>query len=226
MHIVLVHGMGGSASSWSSVAPLLDVRGISYSIADNWSQSLAEDVATVERLIADASEPVLLVGHSYGGAVITGAGRHADVRGLVYVSAFGPAEGETINSIVESYPPATVSTFFDRGDDGAWIPQDGPAAREALAWDVPDEIWLREQHDKRVSSNEIFRTPAGVPAWASKPAWYMVATQDQHIVVEAQRDMAARMNATVVDVGTTHAIQHVQPQCVVDTIEQAIAMLS
>lgn len=226
VHVILVHGMGGSPASWSSVVPLLEAEGIAHSVADNWSQSLAEDVANVEALIDAAGAPVLLVGHSYGGAVITNAGRRDAVRGLVYVAAFAPAEGETVNGIVESYPPAAVSTFYDRGPNGEWIPQDGPEVRKALAWDVPEDVWARNQQDKRVSSDAIFKEPTGAPAWAAKPAWYVVATQDQHILVRAQREMAARMSATVIEADTTHAVPHVDPQRVVEAIVQARAALS
>ncbi len=141
MHVILVHGAGGSERTWSLVAPLLAERGISYAVADNPSQSLSEDVESVRTLIDAAPAPVLLVGHSYGGAVITNAGRHAAVRGLVYVAAFAPAEGESVQKIVNSYPAALVNSFMTRGPRGEWIPDGRPEARAELAWDIPDEIW-------------------------------------------------------------------------------------
>lgn len=223
MHVILVHGMGGSPASWSSVAPMLEARGIAHSVADNLSQSLHDDAAGVRALIDAADDDVLLVGHSYGGAVISNAGTHPRVRGLVYVAAFAPDAGQTVNELVESYPPAPVSAFFTRGPDGEWIPDDSPAARAALAWDVPDEIWARRHDDRRVSSDEIFRTVTPDPAWRLQPTWYIVATRDQHIPVESQRDMAARMDAAITEVSTSHAVPHVAPDTVVDVIESALA---
>lgn len=226
MHVVLVHGAGGSASAWSLVTPLLDERGIPHSVADNPSQSLEEDVERVTALIDARPGPVLLVGHSYGGAVITNAGRHQAVRGLVYVAAFAPAEGESVQGIVNGYPEAPVSAFFTRGPAGEWIPSESPEARRALAWDVPDEIWETRRNDRRVSADEIFTQRTGVPAWASRPSWYLLATSDGHIRVEAQRDMADRAGAVVTEVDASHAVPHAAPWRVVETIESALAALA
>jgi len=226
MHVVLVHGMGGSPNSWSSVTPLLDERGLSYSVADNLSQSLADDVANVHALVDAAGESTLLVGHSYGGAVITNAGHHEQVRGLVYIAAFAPDDGESVRQIVESYPPAEVSAFMKRGADGEWITDDGPEARAALAWDVPESIWMAGLNDRRPSSDEIFTAPTGTPAWATRPSWYLVASHDKHIGPQTQRDMARRAGATVSEVATSHAIQHAAPANVVDLIETAISALA
>ncbi|SDZ42291.1 alpha/beta fold hydrolase [Herbiconiux ginsengi] len=225
MHIILVHGAGGSSASWSLVTPLLDERGLSYSVADNPSQSLTDDVASVNALIDAAGEPVLLVGHSYGGAVITNAGRNENVHGLVYVAAFAPAEGESVQKIVNSYPEALVSSFMTRGDDGEWIPDGRPEARQALAWDVPDEIWEARDDDNRVSANAIFTGETGAPAWQTLPAWYLLATNDKHIRIEAQRDMAERAGAVVSEVDTSHAVPHAAPARVVEIIEQALGSI-
>ena len=226
MHIVLVHGAGGSASSWSLVTPLLDERGLSYSVADNPSQSLPDDVASVTALIDAAPGPVLLVGHSYGGAVITNAGRHERVHGLLYVAAFAPDEGESVQKIVNSYPAAEVSSFMTRGPDGEWIPDGRPEARQALAWDVPDDIWEARHDDSRVSADAIFTGTTGEPAWRNLPSWYLVATSDKHIRLEAQRDMAARAGAAVSEVDTSHAVPHAAPARVVEVIEQALQSMA
>ena len=223
MHIVLVHGMGGSPNSWLAVTSLLDKRGLSYSVADNWSRSLADDVEQVRALIDAASGPVLLVGHSYGGAVITNAGTHEKVRGLVYIAAFAPEEGESVQQIVESYPDAEVSAFMKRGPAGEWITDEGPEARAALAWDVPEEVWTARLNDRRPSADAIFSAPSGAPAWAQRPSWYLVAASDKHIRPEIQREMARRARATVTEVDTSHAIPHAAPASVVDVIETALA---
>ncbi|WP_159499732.1 alpha/beta fold hydrolase [Microbacterium sp. 18062] len=226
MHVVLVHGAGGSSASWSLVAPLLESRGIAFSVADNPSQSLHDDVATVRAMIDAANDDVLLVGHSYGGAVITNAGRHERVRGLVYVAAFAPAGGESVQGIVNSYPAALVNSFMTRGPGGEWIPDGRPEARRELAWDVPDEIWERREEDARVSADAIFTETTGEPAWAARPAWYLLATNDRHIRVEAQRDMATRAGARISEVGTSHAVPHAAPERVADLIGSALAELS
>jgi pimeloyl-ACP methyl ester carboxylesterase len=225
MNIVLVHGAGGSPFTWSSVVPLLAARGHRVRVADNRSQSLDDDVANVRALIDEAGDDVLLVGHSYGGAVITNAGRHDRVRGLVYIAAFAPAEGESVQDIVTSYEPADVSRFMRRGPHGEWMWGDADEARAAVAWDVPDDIWTAERDHNRASADAIFAAATGEPAWATTPAWYLVATSDKHLRPEIQRDMAARANATVDEVDTSHATPHVAPDRVVAIIETAIARL-
>lgn len=221
MHVILVHGAGGSDRTWSLVAPLLRERGITVTAADNPSQSLTDDTARVRALIDAADEDVLLAGHSYGGAVISNAGRHERVRGLVYVAAFAPDTGESVQSIVNSYPEALVSSYFSRGPQGEWIPQRTPEARMALAWDVPDEIWEAREEDHRTSGDAIFTETTSDPAWRRLPTWYIVATEDRHIRVEAQREMAARANAEVSEAGTSHAVPHAAPAVVAETIVAA-----
>ena len=226
MHVILVHGAGGSDRTWLYVLPNLAERGISATAVDNPSQSLRADTETVRALIDSVDDDVLLVGHSYGGAVITNAGTHERVRGLVYIAAFAPDEGESVQRIVNSYPAAEVSSFMTRGEDGAWIPDGRPEARAALAWDVPDEIWDARADDNRVSADAIFTETTHDPAWAGLPAWYLVATNDKHIRIEAQRAMAARARAVVSEVGTSHAVPHAAPDAVVATIESALGALA
>lgn len=124
MDIVLVHGAGGRPTTWSEVEPLLAAMGHRTVAVTNPLTSLDEDVAhtttVVEEFIEGTAGPLLLVGHSYGGAVITNVGRHPAVRGLVYIAAFGPDEGETVNGIVERYEPAEISAYMRRGPNGEW----------------------------------------------------------------------------------------------------------
>ncbi|MBQ9917004.1 MAG: alpha/beta hydrolase [Microbacterium sp.] len=226
MHVVLVHGSGGSAGSWSSVVPLLQEAGISSTTFDGPSQSLHDDVATVRHLVDAADDDVLLVGHSYGGAVITGAGTHPRVRGLVYVAAWVPDEGESVTQLVGEFPEAEVGRWFTRGEDGSWIPDDSPAAREALSWDVPDEVWERKVQDRRTSANAIFTERSGVPAWRDRPSWYLLATSDKHIHPEGQTYMATRAGAEIVTVPTSHAVPHAAPEAVVRTITEALSAVA
>lgn len=226
MHIVLVHGMGGSDFDWSAVAPLLESDGFHVSVADNASQSLDDDVAAVRALIDAVDDDALLVGHSYGGAVITNAGMHERVLGVVYVAAFAPAEGETVNEIVTRYEPAEVSRFMTRGPDGEWIGVESEEAHQALSWDVPEEAMLVRSTRRRASADAIFTQPSGVPAWAGKPAWYLVATLDRHLRPEAQRDMAARADATVEEVATSHSVPLAAPEAVRAFVSRAAEALA
>ena len=226
MHIVLVHGMSGSAYDWSLVVPLLESAGLGVSVADNLSRSLEDDVAAVRALIDAADDDVLLVGHSYGGAVVTNAGRHERVRGVMYIAAFAPAEGETVQGIVNSYEPAQVSKFMTRGAEGEWIGIESEEARLALSWDVPEHVVLARREYHRPSADAIFTHPTGQPAWASKPSWYLIATRDQHLQPEAQRAMATRAGATIDDIATSHSIPLAAPERVSRFIASALASLT
>lgn len=226
MHVVLVHGSGGSAQSWSSVVPLLEAAGIPVTVSDTPSQSLHDDVATITRIIDDIDGPVLLVGHSYGGSIITGAGTHPRVRGLVYIAAWVPDEGENVQELVGEYPEAEVGKWFTRGEDGSWIPDDSPAARQALAWDVPPEVWERRLHDRRTSADAIFTERSGPAAWRTRPSWYLIAEDDKHIHLEGQKHMAARAGAHIQTVATSHAVPYAAPEAVVALIEAARSSLA
>lgn len=226
MHIVLVHGAGGSAFTWSTVAPQLEAKGYRVSVADNASQSLGDDVAAARALVDAVEDDALLVGHSYGGAVITNAGTHERVRGLVYVAAFAPAEGESVNSIVESHESAPVSRYFRRGSDGEWIADESDEAQRALAWDVPEEIRAAGKAHRRDAANAIFTAVTGTPAWSLRPTWYLLAGSDRHILPAVQREMAERAGARIGEVDTSHSVAHAAPERVVEIIEEAIAELT
>lgn len=226
MQIVLVHGSGGTPATWSSVVPLLEQRGITVAVADNPSQSLREDEATVRTLIDGLGGPVVLVGHSYGGAVITAAGTHDRVVGLVYIAAFGPDSDESVRQIVDAYEPAEVSKYMTRGPAGEWIWASDDQSWRELAWDVPEAVRLASVSERRDSGDAIFTQSTPVPAWSSRPSWYLVASSDKHLRPEIQRDMAARMGATVEEVDTSHAIPHAAPERVVAMIQRAIDELA
>ncbi|MET0829486.1 MAG: alpha/beta hydrolase [Microbacterium sp.] len=226
MHIVLVHGMGGSDYDWSCVAPLLEAAGHGVSVADNMSQSLDEDVAAVRSLVDAVDDDAVLVGHSYGGAVITNAGRHPRVRGVVYIAAFAPAEGETVQGIVNSYEQSEVSRFMTRGPDGEWIGIENEESRQALSWDVPEHVMQTRREYRRASADAIFTHPTGEPAWATKPTWYMIATLDKHLRPEAQRDMATRSHATIEEIPTSHSIPLAAPERVSAFVMKAVATLA
>jgi len=226
MHIILVHGAGGTAYTWSSVLPLLEAHGHAVTVADNFSRSLREDETAVRALIEATEGPVLLVGHSYGGAVISAAGTHERVAGLVYVAAFGPDRDESVQQIVNRYEPAEVSKYMTRGPAGEWISSPDEESWQELAWDVPEAVRTMAKTEKRVSGNSIFTQTNIEPAWSSRPSWYLVASSDKHLRPEIQRFMAGRMGATVEEVDTSHAVPHAAPERVAAIVERALAVLA
>lgn len=255
MKMVLVHGAGGTPTTWSEVAPRLLAAGHEVVAVTNPMRSLTGDVANTSAAVdamvgmtdrteprqagvADSRDregqegrpsplsPVLLVGHSYGGAVITDAGRHPAVVGLVYVAAFGPDEGETVNQIVERYPPAEVAKYMRRGPDGEWASEHTDEYWAEIGWDLTAAQRDTFHAGARASENAIFTQPTGVPAWRTLPSWYLVATQDRTLRPEIQRDMAARMGATVTQTPGSHFTPLVRPTEVVALIEEATTLLA
>ncbi|MFC8845990.1 MULTISPECIES: alpha/beta fold hydrolase [unclassified Micromonospora] len=221
-NIVLVHGAGGTATTWSNVAPLLTAAGYDVTLVTNPMRSLTGDVAHTAAVVRELSGPVLLVGHSYGGAVISNAGREPGVVGLVYIAAFGPDEGETVNQIVERYPPAAVSKYMRRGPNGEWSSEHTAEYWAEIGWDVPVEQRAVWDAESRQSDNAIFTEPTAVPAWRTLPSWYLVAAQDRTLRPEIQRDMAARMGATVAEVPGSHFTPRARPAEVVAFVERAV----
>jgi pimeloyl-ACP methyl ester carboxylesterase len=221
VQIVLVHGAGGTPATWDAVLPLLRERGHPVTAVTNPMESLEGDVAHTTAAIEDG--PVLLVGHSYGGAVITNVGRHPQVRRLVYIAAFAPDEGETVQQIVERYEPAPVSKHMRRGPDGEWRSERTEAYWAEIGWDLTPEQRATSGSENRQADKRIFEQPTGVPAWRSLPSWYLVAEQDATLLPEIQRDMAARAGADTETVPGSHFTPLVHPDRVVALIERALA---
>ncbi|MDG4764641.1 alpha/beta hydrolase [Solwaraspora sp. WMMD406] len=226
MDIVLVHGAGGTPSTWSRVAPLLSATGHQVHLVTNPMLSLHADVANTAAVLDDCAGPVLLVGHSYGGVVITNVGRDDRVAGLVYVCAFAPDEGESVQDIIARYPPAEVSRHMRRGPDGEWASDHSPEYWAEIGWDVPEDERASFDADSRPSANAIFAETTGVPAWRTTPAWYLVAADDKTLRPDTQRDMAARAGATVSEIAGSHFTPRVWPREVADLVEQAAASLT
>ena len=227
MDIVLVHGAGGTPTTWAGVEPLLTAAGHHVVTVTNPMTSLEDDVANTTAAIDGfaGDGPVLLVGHSYGGAVITNAGRHPRTAGLVYVAAFGPDEGESVSAIVESYEPAEVSKHMRRGPDGEWASEHTDAYWDEIAWDLTPEQRIVFDGDSRPSADLIFSQATGVPAWRTVPSWYLVAAQDKTLRTEIQRDMAARMGATVSELPGSHFTTVVHPVEVTALITAVVGAL-
>jgi len=215
-NIVLVHGAWADGSGWRGVYDNLRARGYDVSIVQNPVTSLAHDVEAVDRVLARQDGPTLLVGHSYGGVVITEAGDAPNVAGLFYVAAFAPDAGESVSTLIGGGepPPVQPSTdgflFFDPAIFPQAFAQDLPAAQAAFlaATQVPPAA-------------AAFETPVSQPAWKTRRSWYVLATEDRVIPPAAQRQMATRANATITEVAGSHAVYISQPKAVADAIDAA-----
>jgi pimeloyl-ACP methyl ester carboxylesterase len=218
MNVVLVHGMGGDERTWEAVAPLLRHPVVSVR---NGLESLSEDVASTVRAIEAVEPPVVLVGHSYGGAVITNAGNHDAVAALVYVAAFGPDEGETVQGIVNRFPMAAGSSYMERGETGEWITDVArPGYWREIAWDLTPEQRESVIAETRWTADRVFTEPSGPPAWRRLPSRYVVATGDKTLPPEIQELMASRMGAEVTRLPGSHYVPRVHAERVAEVIER------
>ena len=223
--VVLVHGGFVDGSGWQGVYDELTGRGLNVSVVQNPTTSLLADVATTNDVIDSQPGPVVLVGHSYGGVVVTEAGTHDQVAAIVYIAAFAPDKGESVNTLIADpppgapvppiLPPTNGFLFLDRHKFAASFAADLPAAQSKFMADsqVP---WGVDALTGTVTE----------PAWRLKPSWYLVATDDHMIPPPAQRAMAERTGATVTEVAASHAVYVSQPQAVADVIEQAVQHLT
>jgi pimeloyl-ACP methyl ester carboxylesterase len=220
-NIVLVHGAWADGSSWQGVYQYLTHRGFHVSIVQNPLTSLADDVAATERVLARQDGPVILVGHSYGGAVITAAGANPKVVGLVYVAAFAPDAGETLQGILQTMsPPNTPPLPLTPSADG-FLFFNPDQFHSAFAADLSSARADFLAAGQVPFAAAAFATPMGNPAWKTKPSWYLLATEDHAIPPDVQRRMSARMGATVVERRGSHLIYVSRPRDVADLIEQA-----
>ena len=218
--VVLVHGGFVDGSGWEGVYRILRKDGYSVGVVQNPTISLADDVAATRRVIAAVGGRVILVGHSYGGVVITEAGNDAKVAGLVYIAAFAPDEGESVSTLIKDPPPGAPVPpilppqdgylFLDKAKFPASFAADVDADRAAFMADsqVP---WGVGALSGTISK----------PAWKTRPSWYLVATDDRMIPPPAQRFMAKRADSKVVEVAGSHAIYVSQPEAVAALIETA-----
>jgi pimeloyl-ACP methyl ester carboxylesterase len=218
---VLVHGGFVDGSGWEGVYRALTKSGHSVTVVQNPTISLADDVAVTRRAIAAQDGPVILVGHSYGGAVVTEAGNDPKVAAVVYIAAFAPDAGESVASLIKDPPPGAPVPpilppqdgflFLDRSKFQASFAADveGSAAKFMADSQVP---WGLDALSGAITQ----------PAWRSKPSWYLVATNDRMIPPDAQRAMSKRAGSTVVEVEGSHAVYVSQPQAVASLIETAM----
>ena len=223
--IVLVHGGFVDGSGWQAVYDLLKADGYPVRIVQNPTLSLEGDAAATRWVIDGQDGPVVLVGHSYGGAVITEAGTHPDVAALVYICAFAPDKDQSVNGLIAGFPadgplppilpPRDGFLFLDRDKFHASFAGDVPAGVAAFMADsqVP---WGVDATAGAITD----------PAWRTKPSWYMVTTEDRMIPPSAQRAMAERAGASVTEAEGSHAIYVSQPAAVAALIEEAATAVS
>ena len=218
--VVLVHGGFVDGSGWEDVYRILKEDGYDVGVVQNPTISLADDVATTRRVIAAQRSPVILVGHSYGGVVITQAGNDPKVVGLVYIAAFAPDRGESVSALIKDPPPGAPVPpilppqdgylFLDRNKFAASFAADVPRAKAEFMADsqVP---WGLEALNGTVTE----------AAWRNKPSWYLIATDDKMIPPAAQEFMSKRAGSTVAQTRGSHAVYVSQPQAVAALIEKA-----
>jgi pimeloyl-ACP methyl ester carboxylesterase len=223
--IVLVHGGFVDGSGWQGVYDILKKDGYHVAVVQNPTTSLADDVAFTKRVVAAQSGKVLLVGHSYGGVVATEAGSDPKVAGLVYIAAFAPDKGESVQSLIKDPAPgAPVPPILP--------PQDGFLLLDPSKFAASFAADVSERQASFMAASQV---PWGVnalsgevstPAWKTKPSWYLVATDDKMIPPPAQRAMAARAGARVTEVPGSHAVYVSRPQAVADLIAKAAASVA
>jgi pimeloyl-ACP methyl ester carboxylesterase len=225
LNIVLVHGGFVDGSGWEGVYSILRKDGYDVAIVQNPTTSLADDVAVTRRVIAAQPGKTILVGHSYGGAVITEAGTDPKVAGLVYVTAFAPDKGESVASLIKNPPPGAPVPPILPPQDGFLLLDQGKFAA-SFAADVGEAKASFMAASQVPWGVEALAGEVTVPAWKSKPSWYLVASDDKMIPPPAQRQMAQRAGSTVSEVSGSHAVYVSQPQAVASLIEKAAAALS
>jgi len=222
LSIVLVHGFWGGAAHWSKVIVQLSRMGYeSLHAVENPLTSVAHDAERTRKMIAQQSMPVLLVGHSYGGAVITEAGTHPNVQGLVYLAAFAPDEGENLLMNMQATPPPSGAANVAPDSDGfVWIRQD--KFRESFCQDLPQDEALIMAVTQKAPLGSTFGERFGTPAWKSKPSWYQISSEDRMIHPDNQRRMSGRMGAKkIITLDAGHASLASRPEEVCGLIDEA-----
>ncbi len=221
VNIMLMHGAWADGSCWSKVILLLKAKGYTVTAAQIPLTSLSDDIVVTRRLLSACAEPTVLVGHSYGGAVITGAATETpQVKALVYVTAFGLDEGESLDSLSKQGPPSAGSGSIEPDKHGfLWI--DREKFHKSFAADATDDEAAAMAAVQRPLSVASFTEAEGAAAWKTIPSWYLVCTEDNMIPPPAQEFLAKRMNATVRSAPSSHAPCMSRPQEVADIIALA-----
>jgi pimeloyl-ACP methyl ester carboxylesterase len=220
-NIVLVHGAWADGSCWSAVIERLQADGYNVTAPQFPESSLAADVARLREVLHRQDGPTIVVGHSYGGQIVTALGMDApNVAGLVYIAAFGLDQGESIGAMLGQGPPTAALAHLDIDAQGfAWLPEDDFVKHFAADVDpVKARVMFAVQQPVAAAA---FQEVMGVPAWRSLPSWFLVAMADEAIPPEAERQFAARMGATTIEVPSSHVAMVSHPDEVAQLIETA-----
>ena len=216
--IIFCHGIWADGSCFNKVIPALQDEGFDVMSAQYGLDTNEGDVAAVKRTLGRVSSPTILVGHSYGGSVITAAGTDERVVGLVYIAALAPDEDETSQSLLDKFPTSDIFSHIEVADGRVWMKPDGVAC---FAGDLPEQeqkvVWATHF----APAAELFTKNAAGVAWKSKPSWYIVATNDRTVQPELQRFVAKRMGATIREVESSHVPMLSNPKLVIDVIRAA-----
>ncbi len=222
-NIVIVHGALSDGSGWRKASDILVQRGFNVTIVQEPMTSLADDIAATNRVLDLQNGPTLLVGHSYGGMVITEAGNNPVAAGLVYVAAFQPDKGESLLSLASSKPAGGMNIRETK--DGKYLYLDPAAFANDFAADLPKDDAAFLARSQVFASKEAFSAKIVDPAWKTKRSWSIVATEDRSINPELEREMAKRAGSTVTEIESSHAVFASQPEKVADVIETAAKAL-
>lgn len=216
--IVFVHGLWADGSCFAKLIPKLQEEGHEVIASQHGLDSHAGDVANVKRTIARVPGPVVLVGHSYGGSVITAAGTDPRVAALVYIAAFAPDDDETTQALQEKFPQTEIFSHIDVADGRVWLKANGVAA---FAGDLSEQEQKLVWATHAAPTADLFTQKVEGTAWKSKPSWYIVATKDRTIQPELERYVAKRMSATTFETDSSHVPMLSQPEFVLDVIRKA-----
>ena len=219
-NVVLVHGAFVDGSGWQAVYDLLKKDGYAVSIVQHTTVSLAADVAATKRVLAAQDGPAILVGHSYGGVVITEAGHDPKVAGLVYIAAFAPDQGESVSALIANPPPGAPVPPILPPQDGVLLLDRGKF-HAAFAADLGADTAAFMSDSQLPWGLEAVGGAVTAPAWRTKPSWYLVAIEDKMIPPDAQRAMAQRAGATIAEARGSHAVYVSKPRAVAQLIVKA-----
>jgi pimeloyl-ACP methyl ester carboxylesterase len=224
-NVVLVHGAWADGSSWSKIIPLLQAKGLHVTAVQNPLTSIADDVAATHRIINAQDGPVLLAGHSYGGAVITEAGNNPKVAGLVYVAAFAPDEGETLAGVAKTFPASPLFGELQPIEDGFLL-----LTPKGMQEDFAQDLSAAEKNllvaTQAATQSALLATPITTAAWRTKPSWFVIASNDRAISPEQEINTAKRMGATTLTLASSHVAMLSQPEKVADFMIEAAASLT
>jgi pimeloyl-ACP methyl ester carboxylesterase len=219
-NVLLVHGAWADGSSWSKIIPKLEAKGFHVTAVQNPLTSLADDAATVRRALALEDGPIILVGHSYGGAVISEVGDDPKVAGLVYVAAFAPDAGESAGSLLATVPNSPFAAEM-RPDAAGFIKITPKGIAEDFAQDLSDMEKKVLTAAQAPTNAKCLTTGNTAPAWKKKPSWYIVATNDRTIPPALEETMAKKINADTISLPSSHVVMLSHPDAVIDVVVRA-----